>query len=164
MRSAVWQRLPPRYPAAECTDDGQILVMIIGYVVIALVLVIVAVDITAVHLARTQLLDASDAAALDAADAADASTVYHRGVEANVPLADETVRADAGRYLATYPPPPRVVGLALADGTGTPDGRTAVVELTARVRLPLLGPVVEAWSGGITVTVRSEARADIDPP
>jgi len=35
--------------------------------------------------------------------------------------------------------------------------------LSAHVRLPLLAPVVDAWSGGITVTVRSQARADVDP-
>ena len=136
--------------------------MILGYVVIALVLVIVAVDITAVHLARTQLLDASDAAALDAADAVDPASVYHVGVDTAVPLTDLTVRGAATAYLSTYPAPARVEDVALTDQTGSPDGRTAVVELTARVRLPLLGPVVNAWSGGITVTVHAQARADVD--
>lgn len=138
--------------------------MVLGYVVIALVLVIVAVDITAVHLARTQLLDAADAAALDAADAADSASVYQGGVESSVPLTDQSVRTAATGYLSTYPIPARVEGVALTDQTGSPDGRTAVVELTARVRLPLLGPVVNAWSSGITVTVHSRARADVDSP
>jgi Putative Flp pilus-assembly TadE/G-like len=145
-------------------DDGQILIMLLGYVVIALMLVIVAVDVTAVHLARTQLLDAVDAAALDAADAADASSVYRAGVETDVPLTTATVRSAASGYLSTYAPPTRVQDLRLDDATGTPDGRTAVVQLSATVRLPLLGPVVNAWSGGITVTVRSQARADVDVP
>jgi hypothetical protein len=145
-------------------DDGQIMIMLLGYVVIALMLVIVAVDSTAVHLARTQLLDAADAAALDAADAADSSTVYGSGIHADVPLTTATVRSAASGYLSTYTPPARVQDLRLDDVTGTPDGRTAVVQLSANVRLPVLGPVVNAWSGGITVTVRSQARADVDVP
>ena len=80
------------------------------------------------------------------------------------PLTDQTVRAAATGYLSTYPLPARVEGVALTDQTGSPDGRTAVVELTARVRLPLLGPVVNAWSSGITITVHSQARADVDVP
>ncbi len=151
-------------PSGGAGDDGQILIMLLGYVVVALMLVIVAVDATAVHLARTQLLDAADAAALDAADAADSSSVYRSGVDADVPLTTATVRSAAAGYLSTYSPPSRVQDLRLDDATGTPDGRTAVVQLSASVRLPLLGPAVNAWSGGITVTVRSQARADVDVP
>ena len=66
--------------------------------------------------------------------------------------------------LSTYAPPTRVEDVQLDDVTGSPDGRSAVVALSARVRLPLLGPVVNAWSGGVTVTVRSQARADVDGP
>lgn len=145
-------------------DDGQIMILILGYVMIAVLLVIVAVDITALYLARTQLRDAADSTALDAADAADAGAVYQVGVHDNVPLTDETVRSSARSYLDTYLPPNRVERLQLGAATGSPDGRTAVVQLSARVRLPLLGPVVSAWSGGITLTVESRARAAVDPP
>jgi hypothetical protein len=145
-------------------DDGQIMILILGYVMIAVLLVIVAVDTTALYLARTQLRDAADATALDAADAADAGAVYRAGVHDDVPLTDETVRASARTYLETYLPPNHVDRMQLGAATGSPDGRTAVVQLSARVRLPLLGPVVSAWSGGITLTVESRARADVDPP
>jgi hypothetical protein len=145
-------------------DGGQIMILILGYALIAIVLVVVAVDVTAVYLARTQLLDAADATALDAADAADRPTVYQQGVGPDVPLSDLTVRAAATAYLSSYQPPGRIEQVRLDDETGTPDGRTAVVQLTAVVRLPLLGPVVRAWSGGVTVTVESQARADVDPP
>lgn len=162
MRTGVRQRLRDRLTDAGPDDDGQILILILGYAVIALVLVIVAVDITAVHLARTQLVDAADAAALDAADAADSASVYHGGVATAVPLTDQSVRAAATSYVSPHPLPARIDEVRLTDRTGSPDGRTAVVELTARVRLPLLGPVVRAWSGGLTVTVDSRARADLD--
>lgn len=144
-------------------EDGQILILILGYVIVAVTLVIVAVDITAVHLARTQLLDACDAAALDAADAVDSGSVYRGGVTDSVPLTTSTVRSAATTYLSGYAPPSRITDVQLTGATGSPDGQTAVVELTARVKLPLLGPVVQAWSGGITVTVRSQARADLTP-
>lgn len=152
--------LPHHVSSADSPDEGQVLILILGYVLIALTLVIVAVDITAVHLARTQLLDAADAAALDAADAVDARTVYAGGAATGPPLSDLTVQGAAVTYLSSYVPPTRVEDVRLGQGTGTPDGRTAVVVLTARVRLPILGPVVRAWSGGITVTVVSRARAD----
>jgi hypothetical protein len=163
MSSSAGQRIWRRV-VGEASDDGQILIMILGYALIALSLVVVATDATAVYLARTQLLDAADAAALDAADAVDPASVYVHGVGEEVPLTDATVRATASAYLSGYSPPARVQDIRLDDPTGTPDGRLAVVQLTATVRLPLLGPVVQAWSGGISVTARSQARADIDPP
>ncbi|MDP9222209.1 MAG: pilus assembly protein TadG-related protein [Actinomycetota bacterium] len=164
MRTPICQRVWRRGSRGGTTDDGQILIMILGYAVIALVLVVVATDATAVYLARTQLSDAADAAALDAADAADQSSVYGTGVEHDVPLTDASVRAAASSYLVGYLPPTRVQDVRLDDATGSPDGQVAVVQLTATVRLPLLGPVVQAWSGGISVTARSQARADVDRP
>ncbi len=145
-------------------DDGQILILLLGYVVVALSLVVVAVDITAVHLARTQLLDACDAAALDAADAEDSASIYRHGIGTAVPLSDASVQAAARSYLREVALPARLEDLRVDPETGTPDGTIAVVGLSARVRLPLLGPVVRAWAGGVTVTVRSQARADLDPP
>jgi hypothetical protein len=150
-------------PRDRAADDGQVLLLILGYAIVALLLVIVAVDATAVHLARTQLLDSSDAAALDASDAIDSGSAYARGVPGAVPLSSDSVRSAATTYLSRYRPPTRIGQVRLATGTGTPDGQTAVVVLVGHVRLPLLGPVVDAWSGGITVTVRSQARADVDP-
>ena len=159
------RRQGPRAP--ECwrtgNENGQILLLALGYTLIAFALVAVAVDATAVHLARTQLLDAADSAALDAADAVDAATVYAGGLGPEVPLSDVAVQAQARAYLATYQPPPRLDAVALAGGTGSPDGTSAVVELTGRVRLPIAAPVVARFAGGITVTVRSTARAGLRP-
>jgi hypothetical protein len=151
-------RAPP--PKA---DDGQILLLALGYALLAFALVAVAVDATAVHLARTQLLDAADAAALDAADAVDPADVYAGGLGSDVPLTAEGVRGQARTYLASYDPPSRLRGIQLLDGTGSPDGATAVVELSGTVRLPIAAPVVASFAGGITVTVRSTARARLRP-
>jgi Putative Flp pilus-assembly TadE/G-like len=144
-------------------DDGQILLLALGYAMLAFALVAVAVDATAVHLARTQLLDAADAAALDAADAVDPADVYAGGLGDDVPLTSEGVRAQARTYLASYDPPSRLGGIQLLNGTGSPDGATAVVELSGTARLPIAAPVVASFAGGITVTVRSTARARLRP-
>jgi hypothetical protein len=140
------------------------MLLVLGYTLIAFLLVVVAVDVTAVYLARTQLRDTADAAALDAADAAYPPSVYSEGVNESVPLSDATVRTAARAYLSAYRPPHRVDLVRLDQPTGSPDGRTAVVALTGRVHLPMLGPVVAAWSGGVTVRVEARARADVDGP
>ena len=156
---------PPRpRTRVRCADDGgQILLLALGYTLVAFALVAVAVDATAVHLARTQLLDAADAAALDAADAVDAGSVYVGGLGSDVPLSGEAVRSQAETYLSRYEPPSRLQAVGLTGGTGSPDGISAVVELSGRVRLPIAAPVVASFVGGITVTVRSTARARLQP-
>jgi uncharacterized membrane protein len=147
----------------QADDDGQILLLALGYTLLAFTLVAVAVDATAVHLARTQLLDAADAAALDAADAVNAADVYSSGLSEDVPLTGRGVRAQALTYLASYEPPSRLGTVLLLPGTGSPDGATAVVELAGTVRLPIAAPVVSSFAGGITVSVRSTARARLRP-
>ena len=144
-------------------DEGQIALLVLVYTLIALSLVAVAVDATAVHLARTQLLDAADAAALDAADALDESVAYAGGVGRDLPLTDASVRDQASRYLSSYDPPSRLDQVRLGADTGSTDGTGATVELSGRVRLPIAASVVAAWSGGITITVRSNARTAVLP-
>jgi putative Flp pilus-assembly TadE/G-like protein len=161
-RAVAW-RSPCGGRKRSARDDGQILLLALGYTLIAFTLVAVAVDATAVHLARTQLLDAADAAALDAADAVDPAGVYTGGLARDVPLTDAAVRDQATSYLSSYRAPSRLNGIGLTGGTGSPDGATAVVELTGTVRLPVAAPVVAAFAGGITVTVRSTARAELRP-
>jgi uncharacterized membrane protein len=154
-------------------DDGQVLLLTLVYTLVAFSLVTVAVDATAVHLARTQLLDAADGAALDAADGIDVPGTYRSAGPAadaqdaaapdQLVLSDGTVRAQAEAYLASYEPPARLSSVSLAAGTGSRDGHSATVVLTGRVRLPIGGAVVAAWTGGVDVTVRSTARAPVTP-
>lgn len=140
------------------------MLLILAYTLIAFSLVAVAVDATVVHLARTQLLDAADAAVLDAADALDPSGVYGAGLGQDaVPLTDDAVRSQARTYLSTYTPPSRLDQIVLQQGTGTDDGASATVVLSGRVRLPVAAALVTSLSDGITVTVRSTARADLQP-
>ncbi len=143
-------------------DEGQVTLLVLGYTLISLSLVAVAVDASAVHLARTQLLDAADAAALGAADALDEGPLYSRGVGRDLPVTDADVRKEALRYLSSYDVPSRVDRVELGAGTGSADGASATVELSGRVRLPIAASVV-GWKGGIIVTVRSTARTSLVP-
>lgn len=155
------RRLPARLRGAG-PDDGQVTLLVLAYTLIAFSLVAVVADAAAVHLARTQLQDAADAAALDAADALGASA-YAAGLEGSaVPLSDDSVRAQVQRYLASYEPPSRLGQVVVRPGTGSADGQSATVVLSGRARLPVAAAVVATWNGGITVTVSSTASARLD--
>jgi hypothetical protein len=166
-------------------DEGQILPLVAGFVVIALLLVLVVVDITALHLQREELRALADAAALDAADALDEETFYETGAGGGtsaedeiraaggsssgghpVPLSDATVRNSVREFLnrqATQDQQRPVPEIGLP--TGAPDAVTAEVTLTSRARIPLLGLVVRRWAGGVPLkeTSRASARAAEDP-
>lgn len=143
-------------------EDGQISVLLAGMLAIALFLVLGVVGVTSVQLSRIQLLDAADAAALDAADAIAEEVAYREGIDDGLPLTDDFVTAAAAEHLASRPLPSRVTGWTVLEGTGTPDGRTAVVVLQGQVQIPVLSVALEQLGGGVTVTVRSTARSDLE--
>lgn len=171
-------------------DDGQILPLVIAYALIAFALVIVVVDVSAVHLQRQRLFSLTDAAALDAADALDRSRFYREGARSEgevdrvgapgqvgapgregplsggvavVPLTDQSVRSSVERYVATAAPLARVEGIAVDQPTGSPDGVTAEVTLIGRATLPLFSFATARWSDGVPIRATSRARARVSP-
>lgn len=150
------------------SDEGSVLLLTLGYAVVALLLVTVVAGASTVHLQRKQLLAVADAAALDAADAVDRAAYYaalESGADLDaVPLTDATVRNAAASAVGSSPAAARLDDVRLGPATGTPDGVTAVVELTAQARLPIVSPVLEAWSGGIPLRVQSQATAPLGLP
>ena len=148
-------------------DQGQVTLLVLVYALIALGLVTVVVSASAVHLGRHRLLSVADAAALDAADALDRPGFYGAGGRPGGPrtgervvrLSDESVRQSVRAYLADSGADARFTRLTVADPTGTPDGATAEVTLTAVVRLPMVGAVLAPWRDGVPVTVTARARA-----
>lgn len=140
--------------------------LILVYVLVVFGMVAVAADAAAVHLQRNRLVSLADAAALDAADALDAERFYRSGAGSAaddgagvVPLSDSTVRESVVSFLVAAQAAGRFEDLTVADPTGSPDGLTVEVTLTARVRLPVPTFVVAAWSDGIPLAVTSRARA-----
>jgi len=142
-------------------ERGQISLLILGFTLIVLMLVIGGVDVTAVQLARTRLLDAAYSAALDASDALDNGSAYGIGLGSAVPITDGEVRQSATRYLAVEPRPHGISSWVLTSGTGSPDGRTAVIGLRAVVDIPIAASVVAAFGGSVNITVESRARSGL---
>ena len=69
----------------------------------------------------------------------------------------------ASEHLARRELPTRLLGWQVAPGTGSPDGRSAVVVLTGTARIPVLTPVLERLGGGVAVSTTSTARSDVEP-
>lgn len=142
-------------------EAGQITIFVMGLVAIVLTLTLGVVGVTAVQLSRIHLLDAADAAALDASDEVDEEALYGAGLGEGVPLTDEGVQAAAARHLAMRQLPARLSSWSVDSGTGTPDGRTAVVRLRGEARVPLVSSLLRWVGSGVTITVQSQARSDL---
>ena len=155
------QRLRSRVRSVRTTgESGQVTLLVLGFTLVAAMLIVGTVAVTSVQLSRMRLLDAADGAALDAADSLDESA-YQRGVGTSVPVSDQTVRSTAEAYLAERPLPVGMLGWRVASGTGSPDGQRAVVRLVGEADLPLVGGVLRGLGGSVTLTVESTARSDL---
>lgn len=133
-------------------------VLVLGFTVVAILLIIGTVAVTSVQLSRMRLLDAADGAALDAADAFDVAA-YQRGLGGAVGVSPATVQRSANDYLAYQPRPASILAWEVAPGTGSPDGRTAVVRLVGQVEVPFVGALLATVGRSVTITVESRARA-----
>jgi len=145
----------------ERPDRGQISLLILGFTIIALMLIIGAVDMTSVQLARARLFDVADGAALDASDALDNGSAYEGGLKSVIPITDGSVRQSATAYLAVEPRPHGISSWILADGTGSPDGQTAVIRLRGTAEIPIAASVLAAFGGSVRITVESRARSGL---
>lgn len=114
---------------ADPDDEGSVLILTLGYAVLALVTVLVCVDATSLYLAQKRLDSLADAAALAGADG---FTLEVRGGEPVAALSDEAVQAQAEALLAAVGAEARVVS------AGTPDGVSARVTLAGSWHPPVL--------------------------
>ncbi len=126
-------------------EGGTILLLTLGYVVIALGLVAVVVDASAVFLARRALASACDGASLAGAQSVDVPGVYHGAASTTLPLAQ--VQGAVAHYQAEAAP-----DSALTAGVSGTD--RIVVTGSRTVTLP-----VSRLLGIAPVTVRARAEA-----
>jgi hypothetical protein len=142
-------------------DRGQVSILILGLLGVVLLLVIGGVDVTAAQIARARLLDASDSAALEAANALDEAAAYSGGIGDSVVVSNGTVERAVEENLGARPMPYGISAWQVARGTGTTDGRTAVVVLRGTAELPMTGGLLAALGRSVTITVESRARAPL---
>lgn len=140
----------------QAAEDGQMAVMIVGYVLLALLVVTVVIGISSVYLEHKRLLSLADGASLAAADSYTLGEVAGEGGRPSTTLGSERVRNVAADFLARSPSSTRFDGLAVTGATGSPDGSTAVVVLSTVVHPPVVNFLVP---DGIRIEAASTARS-----
>ena len=114
-------------------EDGSILPLILGYVVLAIAVIFVCVCATDMYIAQKRLDALADAAALAGSDGF-SLTAEDGGVRAE--LTDELIREQAEAIVSATAPE-----AALVSGT-SPDGVSARVTVAAAWHPPLFSPFV----------------------
>jgi len=131
-------------------EEGNTLILTLGYALLALAVLIVCVNATSLHLAQKRLDALADAAALAAADGF--SIVSAPGGPSAVLDAAE-VREQALSVIAI------AGGEAELVAAGTPDGRSARVTVADTWNPPLLSPFVP---GGVPLEATATSRTALN--
>lgn len=130
-------------------DEGSVLLLTLGYALLAIVLVLVCVDATSLYLAHKRADAAADAAALAGADG---FTLTIEDGRATARLSDAAVRAQAAQVLDA-------VGTATLVAASTPDGTSARVTVETHWHPPVLTVFVpDGWTLQATATSRTALR------
>lgn len=116
------------------SDRGSVLILGIGMVIVGLLAVAVAVDVSAAFLQRRALMSIGDAAALAGAQSIDLGSYYERGASVGTRLNPAAVASAVRRQVSVSG---GTEGLAV-DGVTT-DGVTVRVRLSEPLRLPFFG-------------------------
>lgn len=110
-------------------DDGSVLLLTLGYALLALALIFVSVCATDLYISQKRLDALADAAALAGADG---FTLVVDGTTVRADLTDEGVREQAVALIAEWPGDPDLLSAA------APDGLSARVTVAADWNPPLL--------------------------
>lgn len=115
-----------RRPLRE--EEGSVLLLTLGYAVLALAVVLVCVDATSLYLAQKRVDAVADAAALAGADG---FTLVVDGATPRAVLTDEDVADLAGALIADVGADVRIIS------AGTPDGVSARVTIAGTWHPPI---------------------------
>lgn len=116
-------------------EEGSILLLTLGYVLLALAVLFVCVCATDLYIAQKRLDALADSAALAGADG---FTLVVSGESVRAELTDAGVREQAAALVAALP------GAAELVDARSPDGVSAQVTVTAPWHPPLFSPFVPA--------------------
>jgi uncharacterized membrane protein len=141
-------------------DDGQLLLLVLAYAVIAALLVTVVVDLSKVYLYRRALVAAADGAALSAANEPDLASVY-RGGQRVLPLSEAGARAAVTQYETDGDLDDRFEGFRI--DAVTTDGTAVRVRFEAVVHLPFATLLVGRWREGYPVHATARAESPLGP-
>lgn len=118
-----------RRRAAGADDEGSVLILTLGYGVLAIAVILVCTAATSLYLAQKQLDAVADAAALAAADGFELSVV---GGEPQATLTDAGVRGEAAAMVE------QIGGDARLVSATTPDGVSARVTVAGEWQPPIV--------------------------
>jgi hypothetical protein len=116
---------------------GTTSVLIIGFTIVAILMVAVVVDASAAYLRRQGLDSLADAAALSAADGIQGRQVYEGGLGERARIDPEVARRYVADYLAATGAARRYPGLSYVVVAGTD---RIVVRVTSPLDLPITPP------------------------
>ncbi|MFW7414345.1 pilus assembly protein TadG-related protein [Demequina sp. SO4-18] len=137
-------------------DEGSISLLTLGWVLIAVVALLVMAAATQLHVDRMRLASLADELALAAADELDVGS-YYSATATSVALDEGAMREAAAAWLVADPRP-WVEEVGVVDVSASPDG-TATVAVARRVR-PLFDiEALAAFGDGIMLTAEGRARA-----
>jgi len=135
-------------------DDGSILVLSLGFIVICILALAVVVDASSVFLARRALQAQADAAALAGAQAIDLDAYYAEGAASRIRLDPAGIRAAVERHVRRDPGHGHLASISLRDDM-------VLVSMSDRVRPPFSGWLTP--SGAYDLTVEAGAVLSYRP-
>ncbi|MGC4174650.1 pilus assembly protein TadG-related protein [Demequina sp.] len=144
-------------------DEGTIMLLTLGFVVLALLIILVISAATQVHLQRMRLTHVADEVALDAADALDVASYYEGSVaqptdDGVIVLANAQVARIAEERVGEAAARAGLPLVEVVEAT-TSDDFTATVTVQTVVH-PLFGvDALLPFVDGVTLTATSSARA-----
>ena len=137
-------------------EDGQLMVLIIGYVLLALLVTAAVAGASSVYIEHKKLLSLADGASVAAADSFTLGHLESSSGSPTAVLSSGLVRSTATDYLNRTGAYGRFSALEVGPATGSPDGSTAVVVLSAAVHPPIVNFLVP---DGLRIEATSTARS-----
>ncbi len=138
-------------------ERGQTSLLIVGFAIVAVLMVAVVVDASAAYLRRSGLDSLADGAALAAAQGVEGRQVYEGGLGRRAELDPDQARRDAAAYLSAVGAARRYPGISY-DVEAGPD--RVVVHVAATLDLPITPPgwdrrpVISATSASFVLVSR----------